>query len=116
MNSLDKKNSSKWKHPLAVSLLRKYSHKKPIEEIIELETLALTKKLENDRPSLFKGRSTVPIEAIADVLNIRTTRKPCPAPFSATLVPTRTGYQVSRRLDQHYYRQRFSLAHEIGHV
>ena len=114
MSSPDRKNSSNWKHPLPVSLLRKYGYEKSIEEIIEFETLTLTSRLENDRPSLLAQQSVVPIEAIASALDIRVTRKPCPA--SATLIQTLTGYEVSYGTRQHYYRQRFSLAHEVGHV
>ena len=116
MISPGRKNSSNWKHPLPVSLLRKYGYENSIEEIIELETLTLISRLENDRPSLFAQGSVVPIEAIASALDIRVTGKPCPAPFSATLIQTRTGYEVSYGVQQHYYRQRFSLAHEVGHV
>lgn len=116
MNSPDKNISSRWKHPLSVSLLRKHGYEKDIQQIIEIETASLVSGLRQDRPSMFSDNSAVPIEAIAAALNIRAARRPCPAAFSATLRQTGTGYEISHGPNQHYYRRRFSLAHEMGHL
>jgi len=117
MNLLDRNRSSSWKHPFAVSLLRKYEYEFTIEDIIEIETRKLLTGLTEQFPSMFANGSPVtPIEELATSLSISITRRNCGLGFSATLKQTNTGYEVSRDMDQHYYRQRFSFAHEVGHV
>src|SRR5215213_4756584 len=117
MNLLDKNRFSSWKHPLAVSLLRKYEYEFAIEDIIEIETRKLLAGLTEQFPSVFANGSTAtPIEELAATLSIRITRRNCMPGFSATVKQTNTGYDLSRSMDQHYYRQRFSFAHEVGHV
>lgn len=117
MNSPDRTNSSSWKHPLALSLLKKYEGERRLEEIIEVEVLALLDGLKAEFPSQFiMSTRAVPVEAVASALNFRTSRRICQAGFSAMLKKTSGGYEISQQKDQHYYRQRFSLAHEIGHV
>jgi len=116
MNSPDKKIFSSWKHPLSVSLLRKHGYVKDIQQIIEIEITSLVSGLKRDRPSIFSDNSAVPIEAIADALNLHAARRSCASAFSATLRQTGTQYEISHGLNQHYYRRRFSLAHEMGHL
>ena len=117
MNLLDRNRFSSWKHPLAVALLRRYEYEFTIEEIIEIETRKLLAGLTEQFPSVFTNGSTaLPIEELAATLSIRVTRRNCMPGFSATLKQTNTGYELSRSIEQHYYRQRFSFAHEVGHV
>jgi Zn-dependent peptidase ImmA (M78 family) len=58
----------------------------------------------------------VPIELIANALELSTSRAVCAEPFSATMRRTSKGYEISHGSNQHYYRKRFNLAHEIGHI
>jgi hypothetical protein len=62
-----------------------------------------------------KHRST-PVEAIASALNIRVTHHNARSPFSATVTQSKTAFRVTQNKNEHYYRKRFSLAHEIAHV
>src|ERR1051325_1736381 len=117
MNSPDKIRFSNWKHPMAISLLSKYEYQLPLEDIIEIETKKLLAGVGEEFPTLFrKGTPATPIEAVASALSVRVTPVDCMTGFSATVKQTNEGYEFSRNATQHYYRQRFSLAHEVAHI
>ncbi len=107
-----------WNHPLALKLLKKASTRSAPEAIaVEAEALL-------DR---FKGSSAqgcensqplhTPVEALLSYLGVGLEDGPMPPGVSGRLIRRKGGkYRVYRRADEHYYRRRFTLAHEIGHL
>lgn len=117
MKTNKKKLNNEWQNPLATNLLQKYDYKKGILEIIELESEKLLTNLSLNISTFHNHNIFTPIESIlshlynAKIIDSEHTSfigtiKDTPNQLEITLPPTK----------RHYYRKRFSLAHELGHL
>lgn len=111
------RNKTKWRHPLPNSLLKGYEDKIGIPDIIDLETESLLRRFREAHPKVFSGGdAATPVEEIAQSLNVDLTT----SNHSKALGTTRSAgakMRVTINPDtQHYFRRRFTLAHELGHI
>jgi hypothetical protein len=105
----------KWNHPIPVYLLEANEQRVGILDIIDKETENLLSTLRTQRPSIFSGEVATPIERILDELNVQVTNL---IHSRALGITERVGSTVQIKLNkhQHYFRRRFTLAHELAHV
>jgi Zn-dependent peptidase ImmA (M78 family) len=106
-----------WRHPISISLLNKHGNEMDMLRVLDLEVEALLAKIKRSSPQFFSsGEIFTPIEKIARTLNIDlTTSKHLRA--LGTTKHKGTKYQVTiNTKSQHYFRQRFTIAHEMGHI
>lgn len=107
-------NRSKWNHPIPVSLFKTHA-REGILEIIDQETESLLRDLKARNPSILSTEIPIPIETILDLLDLRVTRL---NGSKASGITQQEGSKLTIKLNtkQHYFRQRFTMAHELGHV
>jgi len=107
----------KWQHPIPNLLLSNYRSEIGILDILDLETESLLSKIGKNDPKIFaKGDVFTPIEKIAQALNVDlTTCKNSKVLGSSKYDGSRIRVAVNTE-NQHYFRQRFTIAHELGHV
>lgn len=106
-----------WRHPISISLLSSHGNEIDMLDVLDLEVEALLANIKKGNPEIFSNREIfTPIEKIARALNIDlTTSKHLKA--SGTTRYRGAKFQVTINTEaQHYFRQRFTIAHEIGHV
>ena len=116
MNALNN-SKAKWQHPIANSLLSNYKREVGILDIIDLEAEALLDKIRKNDPKIFSTEDvSTPIEKIAQALSVvltacRNSRALGTAKVSGAKIQVTVNTE-----NQHYFRQRFTIAHELGHV
>ena len=118
MSARSKKRSAEWQHPIPISLLKQHKYEKHLTDIIDAESTTLLACLQKENPKVFsKEDIATPIEAIASALNIEVTSGHYPSSFLASVKQIGSKYHVAQNTSKpSYFRQRFSLAHEIGHL
>lgn len=107
----------KWRHPISLSLLDSYKDEIGIIEIIDREIESLLRSLRERKSEIFSdGGVCTPIEKIIRALDINLVS----TKHSKSLGTTKHNgakFQVTINTEaQHYFRQRFTLAHELGHI
>lgn len=104
-----------WNHPIPVYLLEANQQRVGILDIIDKEAENLLATLRTQKPSIFAGQIATPIERILDALDVEVTNS---THSSALGITERVGPTIQIRLNknQHYFRRRFTLAHELGHL
>lgn len=110
-------NKTSWRHPISISLLNNYGNEIDILGILDLETETLLARIKKSQPQIFSnGGIFTPIEQIARALNIDlTTSKHIRA--AGTTKHKGAKFHVTIKTEaQHYFRQRFTIAHELGHI
>lgn len=118
MSEKNKHRGTRWQHPIPVSLLRQHNYQRQLAEIIDAASASLLASLKDENSSLFsKEDIATPVESIASVLNVEVVLSRRQSSFSASTEQSGTKYQVVQHTwGSHYFRQRFSLAHELGHI
>lgn len=108
---------AKWQHPIANLLLSNYKSEVGILDIIDLEVESLLNKIRKNDPKIFSTEDVfTPIEKIAQALNVDL--KTCGNSRSlGTSKVIGTKVQIAIKTEnQHYFRQRFTIAHELAHI
>jgi Zn-dependent peptidase ImmA (M78 family) len=107
----------KWQHPIANSLLRNYKSEIGLLDIIDLEAESLLNKIRKNDPKIFSTEDVfTPIEKIAQALNVDLTAcRNSRALGTAQLIGAKIQVAINTE-NQHYFRQRFTIAHELGHI
>jgi Zn-dependent peptidase ImmA (M78 family) len=117
MKAKKRKQNNNWQNPIATNLLQKYDYEKDILEIIELESENLLANLSIETSSLFKGGFFTPVEDILSYLYNAKTFNSKQTAFAGTIKNTPNHLEINiSSSGQHYFRRRFSLAHELGHL
>jgi hypothetical protein len=113
-----KEIKKEWQHPIATNLVRQYNYEKNLVEIIETISEDLLKQLKSERPKIFpKNLVYVPVEQIVSTLQIEFIET-----FSddfagqARLHGANLQISASYSSKTNYFRRRFSIAHELGHI
>jgi Zn-dependent peptidase ImmA (M78 family) len=116
---MDALNNSKaeWQHPIANSLLSNYESEVGILDIIDLEAESLLNKIRKNDPKIFSPEDVLtPIEKIARALNVDLAAcRNSGALGTAKVSGAKIQFAINTE-NQHYFRQRFTVAHELGHV
>ena len=115
MKANKRKQNNDWQNPIATNLLQKYDYEKDILEIIELESENLLANLSIETSSLFEGGIFTPVEGILSYLYNAKTFNSKQTAFAGTIKNTPDHLEITTS-GQHYFRRRFSLAHELGHL
>jgi Zn-dependent peptidase ImmA (M78 family) len=110
-------DKTKWQHPIPNSLIRNYKDEVGILDIIDLEVESLFKNLRESNAKIFSvGDVCTPIEKIVQALNVDvTTFKHSKALGITKYVGAKMQVAINSTT-QHYFRHRFTLAHELGHI
>lgn len=111
-------NNTGWRHPISISLLNNYDNEIDMLGILDLETEKLLARIKKNHPHLFSTEEIfTPIEKIARTLNIDlTTSKHIKASGTTRYKGAKLHITINSSELQHYFRQRFTIAHELGHV
>lgn len=116
MNANSTKKDYGWQNPIATNLLQKYNYEKRIAEIIDLESENLLNSLDLKEPRSSSGGNSIPIEQILDNLYQARTSFSKGSVFLGTVKTSPDHVEISVSPSGHYFRRRFSLAHELGHL
>ncbi len=120
MGAQSKNHNLEWRHPIPVSLLKLHHYERELTDIIEEASVSLLAQLRTQEPSCFSDNVITPIEAVAEALNIKTTyicSSLQSSAFAGSAKRSGAKFEVSQtKGKQSYFRQRFTLAHEIGHI
>lgn len=117
MKANKRKLNNEWQNPLATNLLQKYDYEKGILEIIELESQKLLTNLSFNISTFNNHDIFTPIENILTFLYNAKTFSLKQTAFTGTIRDTPNHLEINLSSSgQHYYRKRFSLAHELGHL
>jgi Zn-dependent peptidase ImmA (M78 family) len=110
-------NKTKWQHPIANLLLSNYKSEVGILDIIDLEAEALLNKIRKNDPKIFSTEGVLtPIEKIAQALNVDlTTCRNSRALGTSKFIGAKIQVAINTE-NQHYFRQRFTIAHELAHI
>lgn len=107
----------KWRHPIPVSLTENHDPSVCIQEIIDNETELLLETIKKYSPGVLRsGGTMIPIEDILRILrvNVLTSRQVEASGVTQSFGPR--AHITLRTKNQHYFRRRFTLAHELGHI
>jgi Zn-dependent peptidase ImmA (M78 family) len=116
MNAQNNKSVT-WQHPIPNLLLCNYRGEIGILDILELETESLLDKIRKNDPKIFtRGEVSTPIEKIAHALNIELTNCSHSKALGTSSVDGSKIQVAINSQNQHYFRQRFTIAHELGHI
>jgi Zn-dependent peptidase ImmA (M78 family) len=107
----------KWQHPIPNSLLCNYGGEIGILDILNIETEALLNNIRKNDPKIFaQGEVFTPIEKIAHALNVGLTKCGHSKALGTSKVEGSKVLVAINTQNQHYFRQRFTIAHELGHI
>jgi Zn-dependent peptidase ImmA (M78 family) len=107
-----------WKHPIATNLARQYNYEKDLVEIIETISEDLLNQLRAESPKIFPTNLVyVPVEQIISSLQIDFV-KTSGDDFAGQVQNQGSNLQISASYSSktNYFRRRFSIAHELGHI
>ena len=117
MKANKKKLNNEWQNPLATNLLQKYNYEKNILEIIELECEKLLTNLSYNISAFDNRDIYTPIENILSYLYNAKIFNSKETAFIGSIKDNPNHLEINLpNAGQHYYRRRFSLAHELGHL
>lgn len=107
-----------WQHPIATSLARQYNYEKDLVEIIETISEDLLNQLKAERPKIFpRNLVYIPVEQIVSTLHINFIET-LNNEFAGEAQLHGSNLQISASYSSktNYFRRRFSIAHELGHI
>ena len=113
-----KESKKEWQHPIATNLARQYNYEKDLVEIIETISEDLLFQLKATRPKIFpKNLVYIPIEQIVSILDIEFVET-FNNEFAGQAQFHGSNLQISASFlsKTNYFRRRFSIAHELGHI
>jgi Zn-dependent peptidase ImmA (M78 family) len=107
-----------WQHPIATNLARQYNYEKDLVEIIETISEDLLNQLKAQSPRIFPANLVyIPVEQIVSSLQIDFV-KTSSDDFAGQAQNHGSYLQISASYSSktNYFRRRFSIAHELGHI